>query len=266
MASNEINTMAVAGFKIAVNHCLRPFKDVPIVFYTDIPAAHIKCIPENSGQNSISGDKIYLDTFLTEVSKWVGDFLTLSGSPDSVFRFEIKIFPQFHRSDEFLEISILSAICCMLNEWLHHPVEKNDLLAWLIDKNQYKDADVISACLYGGIMSHVGVRPFRIYVPKGLYFLLETNTDSEPGYLPESLLPILIMALERSDFDTIHHLLYQANPIGNMQESYLGVIDLPGSSGRLHIYNVSISDNSSSLSTNQFSKMFELDSKGCSVI
>lgn len=258
--------MAVAGFKIAVNYCIRPFKGVPIALYTDIPSAYIKCIPEDTGNNSISRDRHDSEELLPGVSLWVQEFLERTGLSNKAFRFEIKLLPQTQITLSFQKISIQSSICSMLNEWLHHPMKKNELLAWLIEKNQFKDADIISASIYGGIMSHVGVRPFRIYQPKGLYFRPETISESDAKFMSDAIIPIFIIALERSDFGTLHELLYQINPVGNMQESYLGVLDIPGSSLRLHIYNVSIPEYSSPDSDNTYGKMFKIDSNGSSVV
>lgn len=259
--------MAVAGFKIAVNHCLRPFVDVPIALYTDVPLAYIKCTPDDLGKHSINDKDEFSENILSVVDLWVKDFLGKIGQSNKAFRFDIKLkhHPQF--SSEFQLISILCSTCTILNEWLHHPMEKNELLAWLIEKNQLKDADIISACIYGGIMSTVNLRPFRIYQPKGLYFYIETVSDInlfKP--LPSSLVPIFVMALERSDFDTLHDLLNEIHPFGNMQESYLGALDMPDTTSRLHIYNVSTNAPSSINIKNPLSEMFGIDSNGCSVI
>lgn len=116
-------------------------------------------------------------------------------------------------------------------------------------------------------MSTVHLRPFRIYQPKGLYFYIETVSDLKlVKPLPSSLVPIFVLALERTDFDTVHDLLNEIHPVGNMQESYLGVLDIPYTTSRLHIYNVSTAGPSSINTDNPLSEMFGIDSSGCSVI
>jgi hypothetical protein len=258
--------MAVAGFKIAVNHCLRPFHNVPIAVYTNIPLAYIKCIPEDSGiviSSSQNLDSLEIQTFL---DSGIREFLNHIGSSNKEFRFEIKVIPHSHLSLEHLQNSILTAICTILNEWLHHPIEKNDLLSWLIEKNKYMDADIISATMYGGIMSNVGIRPFRIYQPKGLFFHLETISESESRPLPSSLIPLFVLAVERSDFNSMHDLLGNMHAVGNMQESYIGILDLPDLKSRLNIHNVSTPELSNLNISNQLSPIFEIDSNGVAVI
>lgn len=258
--------MALAGFKIAVNHCIRPFQSVPIALYTDIPLAYIKCIPEHPGKQPGLEDHIESSGILETVYQWAQDFFRHIGMENTAFRFEIKTLPHSYFNSELELISILTGVLTILNEWLHHPMEKNDLLAWLIEKNKFQNAEIISACMYGGIMSNIEIRPFRIYQPKGLFFQIESISTGEVKLLTSSLIPLFILAIERSDYNSMHDLLAKTHPVENMQEGYLGVLDLPDLKSRLHIYNISTPDLSSLNISGHLSPVFEIDSNGCSVV